>query len=60
MFRSRAGRRVAEAMRTADAVALAPFAVSYVALLAHFPGDRHWAQLVGTPQGARSSRMIRG
>jgi hypothetical protein len=49
-------------LATADAVALAPFAVSYLALLAHFPGDRHWAQLVGTPQGAGagSNRMIRG
>ncbi len=49
-------------LATADAVALAPFAVSYVALLAHFPGDRHWAQLVGTARGAGagSNRMIRG
>ncbi len=47
-------------LATAEAIALAPFALSYVALLAHFPGDRHWAQLVGTPQGAGSNRMIRG
>jgi hypothetical protein len=49
-------------LATGHAVALAPFAVSYVALVAHFPSDRHWARLVGTPQGARagSSRMIRG
>ena len=49
-------------MATAEPVALAPFAVSYLALLAHFPGDRHWARLVGTPPGtgAGSNRMIRG
>ncbi len=47
-------------LATAEPIALAPFAVSYVALLAHFPGDRHWAQLVGTPQGVGSNRMIRG
>ncbi len=45
---------------TGSALALASFAISWLALAAHVPGDRHWAQLVGRPQGAGSSRMIRG
>jgi hypothetical protein len=45
---------------TRDAVMLAPFGVSLVALLAHFPGDRHWARLVGSPAAApRRNPMIR-
>ncbi len=46
---------------TQDAVMLAPFGASLVALLAHFPGDRHWARLVGSPAaGPRRNPMIRG
>jgi hypothetical protein len=50
---------------TQDPVLLAPFALALVALLAHFPGDRHWARLAGAPagppaRGAAPNRMIRG
>lgn len=41
-------------------VALGPYALSWLALAAHFPGDRHWAQLTGLPAGAARSPMIRG
>lgn len=47
-------------MQTGDALALAPFALSWLALAAHFPGDRHWAQLAGLPAGAARNGMIRG
>jgi hypothetical protein len=48
---------------TGDAVMLLPFALSFVALLAHFPGDRHWAQLCAGEGAARPpgrNPMIRG
>jgi hypothetical protein len=50
---------------TQDRLLLAPFALALAALLAHFPGDRHWARLAGAPAassapGARPNRMIRG
>jgi hypothetical protein len=50
-------------LATSHAVALLPFAVSFVALLAHFPRERHWARLCGgttAPAGAARNRMIRG
>jgi hypothetical protein len=40
--------------------ALAPYAISWLALAAHFPGDRHWGQLTGLPAGATRNPMIRG
>jgi len=44
-----------------DVRVLVPFALSYVALLAHFPGESHWARLSGTaPEGSGPNRMIRG
>jgi hypothetical protein len=46
-------------MLTQDAVMGVPLGVSLVALLAHFPGDRHWARLVAGP-AARRNPMIRG
>ncbi|WP_242341101.1 MULTISPECIES: hypothetical protein [Anaeromyxobacter] len=45
---------------TGNTLALAPYALSWLALAAHFPGDRHWAQLSGLPAGAARSPMIRG
>jgi hypothetical protein len=45
---------------TGSAMALAPYALSWLALAAHFPGDRHWAQLMGRPAGAARNPMIRG
>ncbi len=45
---------------TGHLVALASYAVCWLALAAHFPGDRHWAQLTGTPAAASPNRMIRG
>jgi hypothetical protein len=49
-------------MLTGSGLALAPYALSWLALAAHFPGDRHWARLAGGPQpGAPGpNRMIRG
>lgn len=47
---------------TGDARVLLPFALSAGALLAHFPGERHWARLcrTGPEPGQRPNRMIRG
>ncbi len=47
---------------TGNRIALAPYAISWLALAAHFPGDRHWAQLTGIPAGSpsRPNPMIRG
>lgn len=45
---------------TGNALALAPYALSWLALAAHFPGDRHWAQLTGLRAGAARNPMIRG
>jgi hypothetical protein len=45
---------------TRDAVALGPFALSWLALAAHFPGDRHWARLTGVPTGPKRDPMVRG
>lgn len=45
---------------TGEALALAPFALSWLALAAHFPGERHWAQLTRPPAGAALNRMSRG
>jgi hypothetical protein len=47
-------------MQTGEAPALASYALSWLALAAHFPGDRHWAQLTGGPTGAARNPMIRG
>lgn len=47
-------------MQTGEALALAPFALSWLALAAHFPGERHWAQLTGQPAGVARNRMTRG
>ena len=47
-------------MQTGKALALSPYALSWLALAAHFPGDRHWAQLTGLPAGAARNPMIRG
>jgi hypothetical protein len=47
-------------MLTGNALALAPYALSWLALAAHFPGDRHWAQLTGLPAGAPRNPMISG
>jgi hypothetical protein len=47
-------------LQTGNALALASYALSWLALAAHFPGDRHWAQLAGLPAGAARNRMIRG
>jgi hypothetical protein len=45
---------------TGNALALAPYALSWLALAAQFPGDRHWAQLTGLRAGAARNPMIRG
>ncbi len=47
-------------MLTGNAFALAPYALSWLALAAHFPGDRRWAQLEGNVAGAVRNPMIRG
>lgn len=48
-------------MRTGKALALLPYGLSWLALAAHFPGDRHWARLTGVPAGAaRTNPMVRG
>lgn len=48
-------------MRTGNALALVPYGLSWFALAAHFPGDRHWARLTGKPAGAaRTNPMVRG
>lgn len=49
-------------MITRDALALALFAIAFVALLAHFPGDRHWARLCRDPGAASPppNRLTRG
>ncbi len=45
---------------TGQPMALAPFAVSWLALAAHFPSDRRWAALTGVSIGAARNPMIRG
>jgi hypothetical protein len=47
-------------LQTGNALALASCALSWLALAAHFPGDRHWAQLTGLTDGAARNPMIRG
>ncbi len=47
-------------MLTGSGAALATYALSWLALAAHFPGDSHWARLGGVPGGAARNRMIRG
>jgi hypothetical protein len=47
-------------MRTGHMLALAPYALCWLALAAHFPGSRHWAQLTGAPAVAPRNPMIRG
>lgn len=50
-------------MVTRDARALAPFAIAFVALLAHVPSDRHWARLCrgeDPAAGAPPNRLMRG
>lgn len=41
---------------------LAPFAISFAALVAHYPGERHWGRLCGGTQTGAPGRhpMIRG
>ncbi len=51
---------VAVFLVTGNALALAPYALSWLALAAHFPGDRHWARLTGLSAGAARNPMIRG
>ena len=46
-------------MLTGNPIALAPYALSWLALAAHFPGDRRWAALTGVPGGAARNPMIR-
>jgi hypothetical protein len=43
---------------TGNTLALTPYALSWLALALHFPGDRHWAQLTGV--SAARNPMIRG
>jgi hypothetical protein len=47
---------------TQDVRTLVPFALSLGSLLAHFPGDRHWARLSGAPapRGPGRHPMMRG
>jgi hypothetical protein len=40
-------------LQTGNALALAPYALSWLALAAHFPGDRHWIRLTGLPAATR-------
>jgi hypothetical protein len=40
-------------MQTGSQFALATYAFSWLALAAHFPGDRHWARLVGASTATR-------
>ena len=40
-------------LQTGSPFALAPYALSWLALAAHFPGDRHWARLIGPPAATR-------
>jgi hypothetical protein len=47
-------------MQTGEALALVPYGLSWLALAAHFPGDRHWAQLTGVPTDAARNPMVRG
>lgn len=49
-------------LTTQDPVMLLPLALSFAALVAHFPGARHWARLVGGPAASAPppNRMIRG
>lgn len=43
-----------------NVIALAAYALSWLALAAHFPGDRRWAALTGVPAGPARNPMIRG
>lgn len=45
---------------TGNTLALVPYALSWLALAAHFPGDRHWSRLGGPSTGAAQNPMIRG
>lgn len=45
---------------TGSRIALGSFALSWLALAAHFPGRSHWARLTGVPAGATRNPMIRG
>jgi len=47
-------------MLTGKALALVAYGLSWLALAAHFPGDRHWAQLTGLPAGAARNPLVRG
>ena len=47
-------------MLTGEVLALGPYALSWLALAAHFPGDRHWTRLTGLPAAAARNPMIRG
>jgi hypothetical protein len=40
-------------LQTGSPFALAPYALSWLALAAHFPGDRHWTRLTGLPAATR-------
>ncbi len=45
---------------TGEPLALASYALSWLALAAHFPGARHWAQLTGLAAGAARNPLVRG
>jgi hypothetical protein len=47
-------------MLAGNTVALAAFALSWISLAAHFPGDRRWTRLVAVSGGAAPSPMVRG
>ncbi len=47
-------------LQTGHALALASYALCWLALAAHFPGNRHWAQLTGVPAAAPRNPLIRG
>jgi hypothetical protein len=45
---------------TRDVRTMIPFAISFAALLVHFPSDRHWAKLLeSSPQRVGGNRMMR-
>lgn len=47
-------------LQTGHVLALASYALCWLALAAHFPGNRHWARLTGVPAAAPRNPMIRG
>jgi hypothetical protein len=53
-------RRSSSFLLTGSPLALVPYALSWLGLAGHFPGDRHWAQLTGVRAGVARNPMIRG